>query len=206
MVPVYFVLGNHDFWNAPEAVVRAMASTFPGYLDRGEIIELTPRVALVGRSGWYDTLSGNPGSSRVEPQDWKRIERFVDVWRVPHLLQLQCRRWSEEETEKAIPVLEEAARGHQEVFLVTHFPCFSAACFAPDGLLDVPDSGWWPWSINTTFGHAIREVTDNHPHVEFTVLTGHTHGGGKVQLTPNLTCVAGRAHYGDPQLAAQWCF
>lgn len=205
-IPVYFVLGNHDFWDAPESVVRATASTFPGYLDRGEVVELTPRVGLVGRSGWYDTLSGHPNESRIAVDDWHKASRLVPHHssRIPHMLHKACQRWSEEETDKAIPVLEHAAKGYQQVFLVTHFPVFRGACFAPDGTLDIPDRGWWPWSINTTFGHAIRDVTDRYPHVDFTVLTGHTHGGGKAQVAPNLTVVAGRAQYGNPQLAAQW--
>lgn len=205
-IPVYFVLGNHDFWDAPESDVRAMAATFPGCLDRGEVVELNPRVALVGRSGWYDTLSGHPTESRIEVNDWVRASRLIGPYssRVPHLLHKACQRWSEEEAAKAVPVLEEAAKGYQEVFFGTHFPCFRSACFAPDGTLDSGERGWWPWSINTTMGHAIREVTDRYPNTDFTVLTGHTHGGGKAQITPNLRCIAGRAQHGYPRLAESW--
>lgn len=199
-IPVYFVLGNHDFYDAPESVVRATAAAFPGYLDGSHIIELSPRVALVGRTGWYDTLSGCPSTFRAQGdsiKDWKRIERLVDCWRIPQLLERTCIKWSEEETEKAVPLLEAAARGYQEVFFATHFPCFTAACFAPDG-------GWWPWSINTTMGVALRKVVDRFPNTDFTFLSGHTHRGGRKQLGPNLLCVAGQATYGYPRLAESW--
>lgn len=200
-IPVYFVLGNHDFWDAPESVVRSTAAKFEGCLDRGVVVELTPEVALVGRSGWYDTLSGNPFSSGIHPQDWDRTERLKDCWRVPHLLFKACQRWSEEEAEKASHVLELAAQGHQEVLFATHFPCFREACFGPDGRLDDGSSGWWPWSINTTMGHAIRDVAKKYPDTLFTVLTGHTHGSGTAEITTNIVCYAGRAKYGYPDLA-----
>lgn len=205
-VPVYFVLGNHDFWDAPESDVRATAATFPGYLDTAGVVELTPGAALVGRSGWYDTLSGHPNESRIEVDDWLRTSRLVAPYssRIPHLLHKACQKWSEEEAEKAIPVLEAAAASYQRVYFATHFPVFRNACFAPDGKLDIPERGWWPWSINTTLGHAIREVTDRHPNNDFTVLTGHTHGGGRAQISENLTCIAGKAQYGYPRLAGSW--
>jgi predicted phosphohydrolase len=200
-IPVYFVLGNHDFWDIQEAEVRSAASKFPGYLDEAGIIELTPVTALVGRSGWYDTLSGNPFTSKIRVQDFHRTERLVNTWRTPHLLQAECRRWATEEAEKARPILEAAAERYANVIFTTHFPCFTTACWDESGHLDNGISGWWPWSIDTTMGRMIYEVISRHPRVQFTMLTGHTHGGGRATLRPNLLCISGRAVYGSPRLA-----
>lgn len=200
-IPVYFVLGNHDFWDTQEAEVRSAASKFPGYLDEAGVVELTPTTALVGRSGWYDTLSGNPLTTRIRVQDFMRTERLVNTWRTPHLLHAECRRWSTEEAEKARPILEAAAEQYANVIFTTHFPCFTETCWDESGHLDNGDSGWWPWSINTTMGRMITDVVARHPEVQFTVLTGHTHGGGRAPLRPNLLCFSGRAVYGSPRLA-----
>lgn len=200
-VPVYFVLGNHDFWDAPESVVRATAATFPGYLDTAGVVELTPSAALVGRSGWYDTLSGQPNESKVKVDDWFRASRLLPSYssNTPELLHRACQMWSEEETEKAIPLLEAAAASYQRVYFATHFPIFE-----PDGTPDIAERKWWPWSLNTTLGRALREVTDRHPNNDFTVLTGHTHRARRTQVSENLTCIGGKADFGNPQLAESW--
>lgn len=204
-IPVYFVLGNHDFWNAPEDEVRETAASFPGYLDRGTVVELTSRVALVGRSGWYDTLSGDPFSHPSPSNDSERIPRLAETcWGPPHMLLKECLKWSEREAEAAVPVLEQAAARYPEVWFVTHFPCFRSACWAPDGSLDAEWRGWWPWSINTTMGVALRDVAERFPQTKFTVLSGHTHGGGSADLTANLSCVSGWAEWGAPRLSHSW--
>lgn len=204
-VPVYFVLGNHDFWDAAFADVQATASEFPGYLDKAGVVELTPTTALVGRSGWYDTLSGNPfAPSNMAPKDWKKTERLVYVFREMYMLQAECRRWSTEEAEAARPILEDAARRYSRVIFVTHFPCFEEACWDEDGFPDIEERGWWPWSINTTMGHMLLDVVEAHPKTHFTLLTGHTHGGGRKQLRDNLLCISGKARYKHPALAHEF--
>jgi predicted phosphohydrolase len=201
-IPVYFVLGNHDFWDTSAETVRATAAGFPGFLDAVGVVELTPTTALVGRTGWYDTLAGNPfAPSGVAAADWKKTERLVYVYRDPYLLQRECRNWSTEEAEKARPLLEDAASKYEHVIFVTHFPCFKEAVWDPDGEPDLEERGFWPWSLNLTMGHMLLGTVESHPDVRFTLLTGHTHGGGRKQLRRNLLCLAGKAQYGHPQLA-----
>ncbi len=205
-IPVYFVLGNHDFWGAEDIQVRNNAAQFPGYLDRGQVVELVDGVGLCGRTGFYDTLTGNPFESRWHMNDWDRIPRLAGCWRVPQLLQRECKAWAEEETEKAVRVLREAVKGgFKEVYFLTHFPLFTEACFhGEDGELDVEENGMWPWSIDTTMGHAVREIAAENPGVSFTIFTGHTHGGGEKQISTNLRCVAGKARYGSPSVSKIW--
>lgn len=44
------------------------------------------------------------------------------------------------------------------------------------------------------------EVMQQHPRSNLTVLCGHTHGGGEVQVLPNLRVLTGEAEYGDPAI------
>jgi hypothetical protein len=50
-------------------------------------------------------------------------------------------------------------------------------------------------------GHMLLEVVEANPRVHFTLLTGHTHGGGRKQLQENLLCISGKARYKHPALA-----
>ena len=62
--PVYFILGNHDFWGravAPvRAAVRRLGEETEGlvYLTAAAPVTLAPGVALVGHDGWYDARAG----------------------------------------------------------------------------------------------------------------------------------------------------
>jgi len=70
-IPVYFVLGNHDFYGSTVAEVRERAR---GLTDQDErlrwlpatgIVTLTETTALVGHDGWADGRFGDWSGSRV---------------------------------------------------------------------------------------------------------------------------------------------
>ena len=214
---IYFVLGNHDFWaptsneghvlfvkGTSEPEVRVTAGLFPGYLDKIGLVELTSEIGLVGRSGWYDVMTGNPFESKIRTNDFLKVKRLQAKAYLQNELWRECQRWSESETLKARPVLKEAAEKYQKVFFVTHFPCFKEACWDEYDRPDVEENGWWPWSIDTTMGHMLSQMAATYPGVEFTVLTGHTHGRGEAQLSSNLTCISGKAVYGQPKVSRTW--
>ncbi len=201
----YFVLGNHDYWSAPAEEVEALKTAFKATcLDTSGVIELTPTLGLVGRSSWYDARGGNPFQSEIVLNDWFKIPRFRPLVRDPMLLIQEFATWADSEVDHARPVLKEAAQKYREVYFVTHFPCFREACWGEDGALTTDESGWFPWSLNTRMGSMVMTVAENHPEVQFTIFTGHTHGEGEVQVAPNLKCIAGKAVYGAPALARTW--
>lgn len=46
----------------------------------------------------------------------------------------------------------------------------------------------------------MRQVMLSHPSVKLTVLCGHTHSGGQVQITDNIEVLTGEALYGHPKI------
>ena len=48
-------------------------------------------------------------------------------------------------------------------------------------------------------GHVLRAAAEEHPACEITVLCGHTHGSGRVEMLPNLTAFTKGAQYGRPE-------
>ena len=64
--PVYFVLGNHDFYRGSIADVRVKfrASSLHWMPDAG-VVSLTDETCLVGHDGWGDGRLGNYHSSDV---------------------------------------------------------------------------------------------------------------------------------------------
>ena len=49
-------------------------------------------------------------------------------------------------------------------------------------------------------GDVLLELAADYPKVDFTVLCGHTHGGGMVHIKDNLLVLTGRAEYGQPAI------
>ncbi len=81
-VPLYFVLGNHDFYHGSIETVRReiqdWCKTQSGltYLSFSGLIELTPKTVLIGHDGWGDGRFGNYQQSPVRLSDQELIRDF----------------------------------------------------------------------------------------------------------------------------------
>jgi len=82
-VPIYFVLGNHDYYGGEiESVtksVKSMCNNQPllEWLDLHEFIQLTEHTILLGKGGWADARNGDYDNSRVNLNDSRLI---TDLW------------------------------------------------------------------------------------------------------------------------------
>lgn len=85
--PVYFVLGNHDFYGSGFAdvdrAVAAVCKEKPNlhHLGQGEIIRLGAHDALVGHRGWADGRAGWGSRSPVWNPDHSAIDDFRSLSR-----------------------------------------------------------------------------------------------------------------------------
>jgi predicted phosphohydrolase len=211
--PVYFVLGNHDFWLLPESRIWDIAKGLGGGLDFLDVVEVTPDTALVGLSGWYDTRAGNvfnPGIVMPEVETTTRlaglgpVQQFKRLFWPPeriHELHNRCKAWSDEQTAKFMPKLKAAAEKYRKVFIVTHIPPWIESCWGPTGLSRDVSPEWLPWSVNVGLGMHIEALAEEYPDVQFQVLSGHTHGEGETEVAWNLRAFSGKATYKQPSMA-----
>ncbi len=87
--PIYFVLGNHDYYRSSiEQVIPALRTfmsdtTHLHCMDLLEYVELTPTTALIGHGCWGDGGYGDFFSSRIMLNDWKVIEELRKWQRGP---------------------------------------------------------------------------------------------------------------------------
>jgi predicted MPP superfamily phosphohydrolase len=173
--PVFFVLGNHDFYHT--------AGVNP----------LTDKTALVGHDGWGDARLGNYQTSAVELTDFYLIEELRGLER-PALVEV-LRRLGDEAAEHFRIVLPEALDAYQRVVLLTHVPPFREATWYEG---EISNDDWLPFFCCKSAGDALKEIMSAAPDRELTVLCGHTHGEGEVQILPNLRVFTGGARYGHP--------
>lgn len=200
-LPVYFVLGNHDFYDARIKDVRAavteLARGTPDlhYLPAAGVVPLTDRTALVGCDGWGDLRHGKGFGSRVEMQDHYLIRDLAPLSPPERFARLRALGIEEAETVRAL--LPQALDGFQHVILATHVPPFREACWHRG---KISDGDWLPHFTCKAVGDALLEITEENPDRRLTVLCGHTHGAGEAQVLPNLKVLTGVARYGRPTL------
>ncbi len=201
IAPLYFVLGNHDYYRSSIAAVRGQMERRGGrakWLPAIEPVRLGERVVLLGVDGWGDARCGDL-TSTVQLSDWKVIDDFKrlqgDRKRRIELLQ----RLGGNEARALRDRLARAPETAQ-LLVLTHVPPFPEACVYDD---QPSDANWLPWFTCIATGEVLVEYARAHPQTRITVLCGHSHGLGVCQPEPNLEVrtggwPAGVEGYGNP--------
>lgn len=197
--PIYFVLGNHDFYRGDIAWVRdrmralTEESAHLRWMPAAGVVPLTDTCALVGHDGWGDGRLGDPDGSRIELADWSLIQDFRLLSRSERLTKLRA--LGDEAAAYLRPALLAALARFRRVVILTHVPPFREATWH-DGRPSADD--WLPWFSCKAVGDVLLEVMRAHPDRDALVLCGHTHGAGEATILPNLSVKTGGAVYGAP--------
>jgi len=203
--PVYFVLGNHDYYGdwmerAHERVRRVCRAVPDGILnwmpDAG-VVMLSSRTALVGHGGMYDGQEGKPGLE-MAMTDFFMPGGNLDMVRAlgfgsRHLFALLFELGQESAAHITKNVREAARRGARRVLILTHVPPFLEASYFR-GRPSVPTHA--PFYVNKGLGDALLELSSELPRVRLEVFAGHTHGAREHRVSDNLVVRVGHARYG----------
>ena len=200
IAPVYYVLGNHDYYRSSIAAVRERLS--PGWLPAMVPVKLTERTVLLGIDGWGDARCGNLASS-VSLNDWLLIEDFESA-RYDRAKRIEL--LNDLGTAEAFALGELLARApaSEALVVLTHVPPFPEACIYED---EQSEPGWLPWFTCIATGEVLAEYARAHPSKQITVLCGHSHGIGSYRPEPNLEVRTGGwprgvEDYGNPVVQA----
>lgn len=199
--PIYFVLGNHDFYRGSIADVREqMAELTRGHrwlrwMNEAGIVELTPETGLVGHDGWADGRLGKGAETPVLLNDFFHIRELTGLDVPTRFARLAA--LGDEAAAHFGRVLPEAFARFRTVVLMTHVPPFREACWHEG---QVSNDDYLPLFAAQAAGDVLREVMAERPDSTLLVLCGHTHGAGFVDILPNLRVLTGGATYGTPEL------
>ena len=184
--PVYFVLGNHDFYQSTIEGVRSEITQGLRlgnllYLSSIGIVQLDRGVALVGHDGWADGKSGDYANSQLELTDFRLIGDYLglDRWGRYRVME----RLAEEAARHFERFLPEAAACNRHVIVATHVPPFPEAALyqghpaSPDGL---------PFFASPSIGEILLKEARDYPSCQLTILCGHTHEAALYRPAPNL--------------------
>ena len=212
--PVYFVLGNHDYLARSVAGTRAemrritAESATLRWLPAVGVVELTPRVGLLGHGCWGDGRYGDYRNSTVFFNEFFCVREFLDL--IGGSLTSGVDPFCEDVRGARLELLnrlgDEAAafiRRHlllaldryEEAILLTHVPPFEESRWHGGEWVN---SDSLPHMGCKAVGDVLEEIMAAHPSRWLRVLSGHTHRGGQLQVLPNLTLQVGSTRTGRP--------
>lgn len=206
-LPIYFVLGNHDYYEGSIAKVRSMVddlckqSSNLHFLTTSSVIPLSESSCILGHDGWADGRLGDFSTSDVIMNDYLLITEFIRAGfysRSPNakfkrLTQMQA--LADEAVVHIEKCVREAAGKFQNIVVLTHFPPYREACLYK-GLFS--NDLFLPHFANKILGDKLKELATEFSGVKFQVLCGHTHGAAELRVLPNLKVCTGGADYGKP--------
>lgn len=196
--PIFFVLGNHDFYfksfaevekNVRETVENAENLR---WLSETGIVELDAETALIGIEGWGDGRCGTLNLSEGRTRDIFTIEDYknLDAAGIGRLLAERGALYAE----RLEPVLQKAVEKYRKILFVTHVPPFAEVCF--DRSLRIIPEFKQPFYICGAIGDMLLETLNAHPACRMTVLCGHTHEKADRQILENLRVRVKESGYG----------
>lgn len=200
--PIYFVLGNHDYYHGSISAVRermrslSAASPWLRWMPAAGIVPLSSATAILGHDAWGDGRNGDVHGTWVKLTDFRLIEDFVTAGEAGRVALLN--RLGDEAADYLRPLLARALADYSEVILLMHPPPLREACLYGS---EVADDNWAPHFTCKAVGDLILALLPQYPDRQLTVLAGHTHNICDIRPHPNLRLCVGAAAYARPTLA-----
>jgi predicted phosphohydrolase len=205
-VPVYYVLGNHDYYQnrgtfPVMTTTRKVAKSLSDgrklfYLPNFGPAKLGEHVCIVGADGWYDGRYADPLESNVVLSDFELINGFRGKGMAGIIK--KARALADESAGIVSRQIEEAVQQEYKTIVVAmHVPPFPE-CSTYNGVQS--DSNWLPWMSSQAMGDVLSEMAEKYKNIFFWVLCGHSHGNSNVVVRKNMRVITGVARYGRPMI------
>lgn len=203
--PIYFVLGNHDYWAQHRDNIHKQMRELNGmapylkWLPGSSYVPISDTTCILGHDGWYDCFEGDFKTSPFTMNDWNNIHDFREIGGPANRSAIVAlsRKWSHEATKSVHDAIKSAARYHSVIVVATHVPPFVEVAKDPEGRTNVDSL---PWYTSSLMGSMLRQAAQAFPKVKFVVLAGHTHKRFSTRIDGNMVCHVGGADYGRPEL------
>lgn len=204
--PIYFVLGNHDYYHGQVNVVRkkmialTQSENLLSWLPACDPILLEKDIVIIGQDGWADGRYGNYANSNVVLNDSYLIaDLFQQKIMGTFALLEKMQQLADNDANQLRANLIQAIKQHhpKKIIVLTHVPPFKEACLY-EGKISHDD--FLPFFSSKAMGDVLIEITKQNPAIEFLVLCGHTHDEAYYKPFDNLIVQAGKAEYYQPEV------
>lgn len=208
-IPLYFVLGNHDYYHSSITQLRSLVSQLHRdhewlhWLPETDCVQLNATTGLIGHGGWGDGSYGDFMRSPIMLNDYLMIQELSGIGPITRLQRLVA--LGEEAATHLQDALPNALRQYDHVYVAMHVPPFQESVWHNDRT-PPNDDPHLPHFGCKAAGDALLEIAAAATDKQITVLCGHTHGSGEAQIRANLRVVTGGAEYGHPALQHIYTF
>lgn len=205
--PLYFVLGNHDFYGASLAYtydqVTRLCRSVPNLFHLQDMppVTLGPNVVLAGHHGWADARCGWGSRTVIESPDHSQIADFHGLTRAGRYdkMEMLARQSSSALRRRVLA----GFRAHRHVLIASHVPPFPTTARydgKPCGDTHLPHF------TNVTLGAMLIAIAKRNGHKQISVISGHTHNKTEQRILNNLDARVGGARSGTPEIQEVLCF
>lgn len=203
--PIYFVLGNHDYYFGSVISVREKIQSLCQknnrliWLGKPEIIALSNDTVLLGHDGWADARYGDFDHSSVNLNDSRLIAELYQAFLLnKSALKNEMQKLADADARILEQTLMSAITTNiEKVIIATHVPPIPECSWHKDR---PSDENWLPYFASKATGDVIINFAQQHKDIHFLVLCGHTHTAASVKLFDNLEIKAGGAQYYKPEI------
>lgn len=203
--PIYFVLGNHDYYfgsviNVREKIqILCQQNNKLIWLGKPEIIALSNDTVLLGHDGWADARYGDFDHSTVSLNDSRLIAELYQAFLLnKSALKNEMQKLADADARILEQTLMSAITANiKKVIIATHVPPIPECSWHKDR---PSDENWLPYFASKATGDVIIDVAQQYKEIHFLVLCGHTHTAASVKLFDNLDIKAGGAQYHKPEI------
>jgi len=200
---VYFVLGNHDFYGGSVDSSSTIAEEFSLFVDERicylpdhSYVALNKELGLclVGENGWADGRNGSGIDSYVSLNDQYYIEDLNEAYGNGYRSELfrKMQQLADWDADSLNDKLMSLPKWCTKLIVATHIPPFTETS-RYRGKPPSPD--FLPFYSSQILGDTLKTFAEKHPHIQILSISGHTHGGGKAQILPNLVAKTHNSDY-----------
>lgn len=201
--PIYFVLGNHDYYHGDVNGVRDEMNALTKmhenlfWLPASDIQLLNENTILLGQDGWADGRLGDYKNSRVSLNDSRMIaDLFQQKILGKFALLEKMQQLADIDALQLKANLENAVNNKpKKIIVLTHIPPFKEACMHEG---KISDDNWLPYFSSKVMGDVLINVASENPGIEFLILCGHTHSKALFRPLENMRVKAGASEYYQP--------
>lgn len=203
--PIYFVLGNHDFYrgeiNAVKKEMEQLTQNEPllNWLPASGQKALDSDTILVGQDGWADGRLGDFQNSRASLNDSRLIaDLFQQKILGKNQLLAKMQQLADEDATELDNQLKQAIDKHpKKIIVLIHVPPFKETSLYEG---KISDDSYLPYFTSKAIGDVLMQAAKENPQIKFLVLCGHTHSECVYTPLDNLTVKAGKAEYYQPAI------
>jgi predicted MPP superfamily phosphohydrolase len=204
--PIYFVLGNHDYYHSNVNDVRKEMTAL---IDNNPLLFWLPAsgpqkvkdgLVIVGNDCFADGRHGDYANSPVVLNDSRMIgDLFQSSLLGKYQLLEAMQRLADQDASDLENSIKKAIDTYhpKKMIVLVHVPPFIEACMHEG---EITDDDHLPFFASKATGDRLLKVAEDYKDVEFFVLCGHTHSKGFFQSHPNLIVKVGAADYGKPEI------